>query len=202
MVSFGGTGGMAKSARFKVDADLSPFQAQINEAVQNALVRFGVLKEKVNGNFESAVSGFTARGEATRVKEDTKNEAVLAGFGAKSDLLRTSVHASGKMMLRRLMGETMQSFNMINQVTGWSKNQTYQLVSGLISGVVGMISSISLSMSMAIPTYGPVLGPVLMAWNAGNAITAFTLQTMLQITQAQIANTNNDIGNIFFGDDY
>ena len=202
MVSFGGTGGMAMSARFKVDADLSPFQAQINEAVQNALVRFGVLKEKVNGNFESTMTGFTARGEKKRDTENNKNEALLAGFEQKSDLLRTQVHASGKMMLRRLMSESMQSFNIINQVTGWSKNQTYQLVSGLISGVVGLISSIGLSMSMAIPTYGPILGPILIAWNAGNAITAFSLQTMLQITQAQIANTNNDIGNIFFGDDY
>ena len=202
MVSFGGTGGMAKSARFKVDADLSPFQAQINEAVQNALVRFGVLKEKVNGNFESAVSGFTARGEATRVKEDSKNEALLAGFGAKSDLLRTSVHASGKMMLRRLMGEAMQTFNIINQVTGWSKNQTYQLVSGLIQGVIGMISTIALSSSMAASGSYGAASPFILAWNAGNAITAFTLQTMLLVTQSQIQNQNDMIGDISFGDDF
>ena len=202
MVSFGGTGGMAMSARFKVDADLSPFQAQINEAVQNSLVRFGVLRAKVNGDFEASFNGVVIKSEKVRDTENSKNEALLAGFAQKSDLLRTQVHASGKMMLRRLMSESMQTFNIINQVTGWSKNQTYQLVSGLISGVVGLISSIGLSMSMAIPTYGPIIGQMLIAWNAGNAITAFSLQTMLQITQAQIANTNNDIGNIFFGDDY
>ena len=202
MVSFGGTGGMAKSARFKVDADLSPFQAQINEAVQNALVRFGVLKEKVNGNFESTMTGFTARGETTRVKEDTKNEAVLAGFGAKSDLLRTSVHASGKMMLRRLMSEAMQTFNIINQVTGWSKNQTYQLVSGIIQGVIGMISTIALSSSMAASGSYGAASPFILAWNAGNAITAFTLQTMLLVTQSQIQNQNDMIGDIFNGDDF
>ena len=202
MVSFGGTGGMAKSARFKVDADLSPFQAQINEAVQNALVRFGVLKEKVNGNFESTMTGFTARGEATRVKEDSKNEAVLAGFGAKSDLLRTSVHASGKMMLRRLMSEAMQTFNIINQVTGWSKNQTYQLVSGIIQGVIGMISTIALSSSMAASGSYGAASPFILAWNAGNAITAFTLQTMLLVTQSQIQNQNDMIGDIFNGDDF
>lgn len=202
MVSFGGTGGMAKSARFKVDADLSPFQAQINEAVQNALVRFGVLKEKVNGNFESTMTGFTARGEATRVKEDSKNEALLAGFGAKSDLLRTSVHASGKMMLRRLMSEAMQTFNIINQVTGWSKNQTYQLVSGIIQGVIGMISTIALSSSMAASGSYGAASPFILAWNAGNAITAFTLQTMLLVTQSQIQNQNDMIGDIFNGDDF
>ena len=202
MVSFGGTGGMAMSARFKVDADLSPFQAQINEAVQNALVRFGVLKEKVNGNFESTMTGFTARGEATRVKEDSKNDALLAGFGAKSDLLRTSVHASGKMMLRRLMSEAMQTFNIINQVTGWSKNQTYQLVSGIIQGVIGMISTIALSSSMAASGSYGAASPFILAWNAGNAITAFTLQTMLLVTQSQIQNQNDMIGDIFNGDDF
>jgi len=202
MVTFGGTGGMNLTARFPVEADLSQFQAQVNEAVQNALVRFGVLKAKTNGDFEVAFNGVVVKGEKVRETEKLKNDAVLEGFQTRSGLLQAQVKDTGKMMLRRLMSESMQSFNIIGQITGWSKNQTYQLVSGLIQGVVGMISSISLSMSMAIPTYGPVLGPVLMAWNAGNAITAFTLQTMLQVTQAQIANTNNDIGNIFNGDDY
>ena len=194
-----GGGGMGLVARIAVDADLNPFQQQVDEAVQNALVKFGILRGQENGKFEKAVGDF----KQTVKKEVDHADEVITNWVMDTEQKVTKVTRTmttlGKMALRSLISETMQTFNLISQVTGWGKNQTYQMISGMIQGVISLASAMSLAGSSAMALYGPVLGPIYAAWNYGNAFTAFAFANQARTTQAALENNADDMGNMLTG---
>jgi hypothetical protein len=121
---------------------------------------------------------------------------VIQNYLAESEKVRTKGTVLGKMALRSLVSETMQTFHLVGQVTGWSKSATYQMFTQMITGVISMISTMTLAASSAVATYGPVVGPWIAAWNIGNSIAAFGLQTSLQTQQSAMSTSNDYISGL------
>lgn len=186
-------------ARFPVEADISPFQAQVDEAVQNALVKLGILRETENGKFEVTIGNFKQDSKQAREQEKAKNDAQITDFEEKSSAAAGKAKLAGKLVTRMIISESMQTFNMIAQAAGWTKNAQFQLMSGMIQGVIGMIQTMTLSASSAIATYGPVAGAIIAGVNITQAGVAFGLQTSLQAQQAAMQANNDYIGNIMSG---
>lgn len=170
MVTISGSGKMDLSASFPVHANLSPFQAEIDEAIRNALVKFGIVKDE--------------------------GDKIVTEFTNKSKRARDDADAVGKMVLRKVMSETMQTIRIVANAAGWSKNQTYQMYSQMITGIISMISTMALAASSAVATYGPIVGPIIAGWNITNAAVAFGLQTTMQGQQSAMSMETDSISAI------
>lgn len=195
-----GGGGSGLTARFPVDADLSPFQAQVDEAVKNALIKFGILREQENGKFEVLINEKESKSSKKREEHKVKWEGLIEEFDKKTETAMNRTRFKASMVLRVLYSQVMQTWDMIAKTTGLAKNQTYQMISNLISGVVGLISTAQLAASTLAAI--PVVGPMLALASMMNATYGMQLNIQLQAQQSAIQNFNDYMGNVTNGDDF
>lgn len=197
MAKIGGGGGMALSARFPVEADLSPFQRQVEEAVQVALVKFGVVTAKVNSDHETAVKKAEAMSDASLAKKSKEWVWTTKTLEEKMETAKTRATVSFKMVMRSLVSEINQTWGMISQMFGLGKNIIFQTIATTITVVSSLISTASL----AATTWAgvPVIGPAIAALMVGNAVFAAGFQIQQLGIQASIGNSLDQVGNMISG---
>ena len=201
MVLFKGSGGMNLVARFQVEAYLSPFQAQINEAVKNALVRFGVLRETENGNFESTMKKHVAKGEKTRSLEEKRWQTMTEDMESKHQHALHKMNLSKSMALRMAYSDIMNLMSTIGQATGMGKNQIYQMFTMTISAITGLIMAAQAAITVY-ATFPQPWGAILAGLTATASASAVATNVLIGISQAQVANwVPETMGNIGEGFD-
>ena len=205
------------SMSFPVEADVTEFDAAVEVAVQNALVKFGILVATVDGKVDANLilktNEANQKANAFFQEVDTKAKAVSYKFKARADVdmgemakkwqWETNAQIKGaearlnrtefgiKMTLRLLYSEINQTWSMVANLTGLSKNAMYQIMSSVISGVVGLISTANLAASTL--ALIPGIGPFLAALSVGNAVAGTMLSISLGISQMVTEQRMNEL---------
>ena len=178
-----GGGGMGLVARIAVDADLNPFQQQVDEAVRNALVKFGLLKEDVNEKFRTVVNKAVS-------SSDVKKEAVKKEWKDLSDTVEGKFeHAINKAKLskataiRMMTSDIMQLVSTMSNITGLSKNQTYRMMMMTVQVVTSLISA-AMAAATTYMTFPQPWGSIL----AGLSLATIGANTAIMVSETSKAN--------------
>jgi hypothetical protein len=191
----GSAGGTFK-ASFKVEADLDPFERQVEEAVHKALVKFKIVGENLENAFDRKVSNKRAKSHTALKEEEKKWVFSETSLRKTFERGRDRMKMSFRMTMTMMWSQVNQLWSVLDQMFGLGKNMVFQIISTAVSSITTLIATAyqAAAIYAAIPG-GQIIAGIMIF----NAVSSSVLQANTIAQAAAVDKIPDTMGNIYNG---